>query len=330
MNALQGFVLDRAELRRVGHDLCQPESVLAERDGTLWVSDRRGTVTRIAPDGAQTRLGNTGGEPNGLAMDAEGHLYVANLADSRLYKLDRDGRCEVVLSAIDGRPLGAVNFPFIDSQNRLWISVTSRRRPWFLAAADPRPDGYIILLDDRGARIVADGFWAANEVRLDAREEYLYVAETMARRVVRFRVGRDGSLHGRESFGPEDLGPGAYVDGITFDAQGNLWVATVLRNGLMIITPDGEPHTVFEEPNWDALDNFAAKVEAGTLTPEDLLAAAGKIIQFPTSITFAGPDLKTVYMGTLAMPCLITFRSPVPGLPMRHWYRDGASSGVLR
>jgi len=52
---------------------------------------------------------------------------------------------------------------------------------------------------------------------------------------------------------------------------------------------------------------------------EDMGACVGPSIQFPTSVTFAGPDLKTVYMGSLAMPRLITFQSPVPGLPMRHW-----------
>ena len=42
----------------------------------------------------------------------------------------------------------------------------------------PRPDGYIVLLDEKGARIVGDGIYFTNEIRLDAKEEFLYVAET--------------------------------------------------------------------------------------------------------------------------------------------------------
>ena len=42
----------------------------------------------------------------------------------------------------------------------------------------PRPDGYIVLLDGKGARIVGDGIYFTNEIRLDAKEEFLYVAET--------------------------------------------------------------------------------------------------------------------------------------------------------
>ncbi|NJN48418.1 MAG: hypothetical protein HC808_20345 [Candidatus Competibacteraceae bacterium] len=163
MGSIKHFVINPAGLQPVGHDLQQPESVLAEADGTLWVSDKRGGVTRIDAGGGQSVLGRIGGEPNGLAMDRQGNLWVANLADGCLYKLYRDGRHEVVLDSIDGVSLGAVNFPFIDSQDRLWLSVTSRRTPWFLAAADPQPDGYIVLIDQHGARIVADGLFAATK-----------------------------------------------------------------------------------------------------------------------------------------------------------------------
>jgi gluconolactonase len=76
---------------------------------------------------------------------------------------------------------------------------------------------------------------------------------------------------------------------------------------------------VFEDPNQPALEAAQAAVDAGTLTPEGMFACAGAHFQFPTSITFAGDDLKTVYMGSLAMPHLLKFRSPVAGLPMRHW-----------
>jgi hypothetical protein len=37
------------------------------------------------------------------------------------------------------------------------------------------------------------------------------------------------------------------------------------------------------------------------------------------SITFGGPDLPTVYVGSLGGSALPTFRSPVPGAPLPHW-----------
>jgi gluconolactonase len=47
--------------------------------------------------------------------------------------------------------------------------------------------------------------------------------------------------------------------------------------------------------------------------------AAGSTLQFLTSIAFGGPDLRTVYVGSLGMNRLPTFQSPVAGLAMYHW-----------
>jgi sugar lactone lactonase YvrE len=224
----------------------------------------------------------------------------------------------VILDAIDGQPLGAANYVFIDSKDRLWISISTRSIPWFIAAAAPRPDGYIILIDEKGPRIVADGIYFTNEVRMDADEKFLYAAETMGNRILRFPVLEDG-LGEAEVFGPSQFDLGGYPDGITFDAEGNLWVTHIIRNGLGVITPDGDYHVVFEDVNQPALEHAVSLVEQNALTPEAMFACVGPNIQFPASITFAGPDLRTAYLGSLAMPHLVKFQSPVPGLPMRHW-----------
>jgi hypothetical protein len=47
------------------------------------------------------------------------------------------------------------------------------------------------------------------EARLDAEERYLYVAETMQARILRFPVRSDGSLGDREVFGPTGWAPTA-------------------------------------------------------------------------------------------------------------------------
>lgn len=318
--SIKDFSLSLDDIEFFASDLARPESILAEKDGTLWISDQRGLMTRRDPDGTQTTLGNIGHEPNGLAMDSKGNLYNANIGDGKIYKVARDGTAEVILEEIDGQPLGAANFVFVDSQDRLWISISTRDPIWFIACAAPRPDGYIILLAENGPRIVGDGIYFPNEIRLDADEKYLYVAETMKARMLRYPVNPDGTLGEQEIFGPDGLAEGGYVDGFALDEEGNVWVTTVLRNGLMIITADGQhAHTVFEDPRPEAIANADAKVSSNSLAPEDMFACMGPRLQFPASITFAGPDLKTVLMGSLGMPHLLKFESPVAGLPMAHW-----------
>ena len=107
-------------------------------------------------------------------------------------------------------------------------------------------------------------------------------------------------------------------DGIALDAEGNVWIASLSTNGLLVVTPDGQLHTVFEDRNQAALDAWLPEFERGRFTVPLLRAWAGPTLQLPTSIAFAGPDLRTVVMGSLAMPQLLSFRSPVGGLPLWH------------
>jgi len=317
---IKEFRLEFSDLTYTGHDLVRPESVIAQPNGTLWTSDGRGGVTRINPDGSQQFIGGLeGNEPNGLAIADDGSVIVANLGASKVQKLHPDGHVEDVLTEIDGVPITTPNFVFLDSRDRLWLSVMTREQHWWPAAASPRPDGYIVLIDEKGPRIVADGIYLTNEIRLDAKEEFLYVAETIMNHIIRFRVQPDGSLTDKEVFGPANLGLGAAVDGFAFDAEGNIWVTIVLRNGFGIITSDGDYHVVIEDPREDVLSSFEEKIASGTAQPSDMAMSAGPNLQFITSVTFGGPDLSTVYLGSLAMSRLPTFRSPIPGLPMRHW-----------
>jgi hypothetical protein len=59
--------------------------------------------------------------------------------------------------------------------------------------------------------------------------------------------------------------------------------------------------------------------ERDEVTPDLMLACGGTIAKWMASITFGGPDLKTVYIGSLAGNRIPYFRSPVAGLPMVHW-----------
>ncbi|KYF65480.1 SMP-30/gluconolactonase/LRE family protein [Sorangium cellulosum] len=319
MSSVRGFTLELSRIETVGLGLVRPECVIAEPDGTLWTSDARGIATRIDPDGRQATLGPDVGEPNGMAMDRQGNLIVAALSGGKVHKLHRDGRSEVLLDSVDGKPLGAVNFCFVDSRDRLWISVLTRQLPWWNAVAGNLRDGYIVLIDENGPRIVADDISMTNEVRLDADERFLYAVETVPGRLIRFPVRDDGSLGEREQFGPDSLGIGGLMDGFAFDAEGNIWVVAVCRNGLAVIFPDGSHHTVFEDPRPATLEGMTVKLRSGTIEPIDLGACAGNTLQLPTSIAFGGPDLRTVYMGSLAMSRLISFRAPVAGLPLAHW-----------
>jgi gluconolactonase len=336
-NPLTGFRVERERIRYIGNELRRPECILAERDGTLWAADARGGVMRISPDGSQQLVVQTsdphfdlagsgaaaslltGTLPNGLAFANNGDLLIANFGTDRLECMTRQGQTQVLLDRIDGQPLGKTNFVLRDRRDRLWLSVSTRINPWSAAINSTLADGFIVLLDETGARIVASGFHFANEIRLDAREEWLYVAETTAKRVSRLRVAPDGSLRGREVFGPTTLGAGL-VDGIAFDAYGNLWTTMVFADRLLAITPEGDLLELMDDGDPLATARFESAFASGQAVPfETALACGGPICNWLASITFGGLDLTTVYLGGLRSTRIPFFNSPVPGLPMAHW-----------
>src|SRR5690606_27628347 len=191
-NPLIGWQVDRAEIGTVGRDLQRPECILAERDGTLWAADARGGVMRIAPDGTQELISQTvskhfdlsgdqaqslltGTLPNGLAFAENGDILISNFGTDLLEVMSRDGHTRTLYDSIDGKKMGKVNFVLRDSKNRIWITVSTMVNPWNEAIRTGLTDGYVAVVDENGIRIVADGFAFTNEIRLDAKEEWLYV-----------------------------------------------------------------------------------------------------------------------------------------------------------
>jgi gluconolactonase len=333
-NPLLGWTLDRALIKTVGHDLQRPECILAERDGTLWSADARGGVMRIRPDGTQqliAQVGHVGIDrdnptslilggatlPNGIAMNRNGDFLIANFGTDAIECMDRDGNSRTLYMHVDGQPLGKANFVLCDSHDRIWFTVTTRLTPWTRSINEKVPDGYVGLIDEHGIRIVADGFVGTNEIRFDAREEWLYVVESNARRISRLRARPDGSLFGRETFGPNDLR--GTPDGFAFDAYGNLWVTIVQTDRLIALTPEGELLTLLDDCDPIQARIYDEHFYAGTMTPEIMAATQGSIAPWMASVTFGGSDLRTVYLGSLRGTTIPCFRAPVAGLPMAHW-----------
>jgi gluconolactonase len=122
---IKEFRLELGDLTYTDHDLVRPESVLAQPNGTLWVSHGSGGVTRIDPDGRQHFIGGLGGEPNGLAMADDGSIYVANIGTGTIQRLFPDGRAEEFLTEVDGVMLTCTNFVFIDGKKRKQLPCSS-------------------------------------------------------------------------------------------------------------------------------------------------------------------------------------------------------------
>ncbi len=304
------------EIDFYGSDLQRAECVLATASGRLFMSDQRGGVMAIAPDGSQRLIGTSALVPNGIALQRDGSFLVANLgADGGVWQLDAQGQARPWLLEIDGTRLPRVNFVMNDADDRTWIcvSATDTDEHYPVDAAT----GYVILSDKDGTRVVADGLRYTNELRLSPDGQSMYVNETFGRRLSRFRIGPAGALLGRETVAEFDAGD--FPDGMALDAEGGVWVVCVGSNRVYRVTADGQRHTMIDDSRPEVVDQLEQALVAKQLTRPMLSAASGKKLKNITSLAFGGPDLRTAYMGSLAGDSLAVFRSPVAGLKLAHW-----------
>lgn len=307
----------------IGNDLKRPECVLATREGSVYAADWRGGVSWIRPDGnVEFFIAKDAGfevKPNGIALCRDGSFLLAHLGDSDggLFRLHRDGTLETVITEIDGEPVPPSNFPLLDQQDRIWFTVSTRVHP---RADDYRPEactGFIGLVDEHGARIVADGLGYTNELQFDPSGRWLYVNETFARRLSRFRVHADGRLSGKETVA--EFGAATYPDGLCFDVEGGIWITSIVSNRVIRVNPDGTQTVVLEDSDPQHLEWTEAAFQAREMGRSHLDNVKSRKLKNISSLAFGGPDLKTAYLGCLLGDRVSTFKTRVAGVPPIHW-----------
>lgn len=308
----------------VGTGLTRPECVLATAHGDLFAADWRGGVAHIHPDGTQSlysaRLpGGRPLRPNGIALRADGSFLLADLGDELggLFSLDRSGQVRPLLERVDGIDLPPTNFVHEDATGRIWITVSTRHRPRAAAYRGDVADGFIVLLDGRGARIVADGLGYTNEALVSPDGQWLYVNETFGRRLTRFRLAADGSLSGRETV--TDFGAGTFPDGLTFDADAGVWITSIVSNRVIRVDPGGGQQLMIEDCDPAHLERCEIAFASGTMGRPHLDNCGGRVLKNISSLAFGGADLRTAYLGCLLGDGLANFRAPVAGHPPAHW-----------
>lgn len=314
---MTGLAMAVGDFVAVAKGIDRPEDVVVGRDGRVFASDHQCCVAEIFADGGFTRLGPKGGAPNGITMDADGRIIVANFgiydgAPGPLERFDPvSGVHETLVAAIGGRRLVSCNYPVVASDGTIWCTHSTFAATW-PEALDGRADGFVFALLPSGeVRVAAEGLRFANGCAFDEGERHLLVCQTSAANVLRFPVLGPGVLGPGEPYGPQ-LGPLldgpvdpahmppaevmrnlGYTDGCGFDVEGNLWVTLPAANKILAITPAGEVVTVVHDPE-------------------------GAIINHPTNVSWGGADMRDLYVGSIRADHVLKARSPVPGLPMVH------------
>lgn len=316
------FKLRPTDISLIGSGMHRPECVLATRSGDLFCSDGRGGYNIVKPNGQSQFIKAIGAPgdfmPNGIALLPNRDVLAANLADSSgVWRIEPNGQASLFLSEADGMELPPVNFVGLDKIGRVWISVSTRAVPRHPSFRKGWADGFIAVHDRGTTRIVADGIAFTNEAIVDPSGSWLYVNETVGRCTSRYRIYDDASLGPRETVA--EYPPATFPDGFTFDAEGGIWIVSVASNRIIRVSRNGQQSIVFEDADAREMQRLAAAFESGQPVREMIDIGASRPLRNISSIGFGGPDLRTVYMGSLAHAGIQTFRSPVKGAPLVHW-----------
>lgn len=307
----------------VGDGLNRAECVLAHASGAFVCSDATGTggVAIVDPAGRLHRILSKGPalHPNGVAMMADGSFLIAHLGAEfgGVFRLHPDGNVEPFLEELDGEKLPPTNFVRVDRQGRVWITVSTRLRPRDRAYRPDILDGYVICVDRAGARIAADNLGYTNECVLDEERGFFYINETFNRRITRFRLAADGTLSERQVFA--EFGRGYYPDGLTLDAEGGLWMTSVINNALVHIDRNGKAETLMQNGEEELLADAEEAFGEKRLKVDHIARTTPLRWNNLSSLAFCGPDLQDAVVGSLGGARLMKLRMPVKGVALPHW-----------
>jgi sugar lactone lactonase YvrE len=312
------------QLAFTGSGLNRPECVLCTARGDIYTADWRGGVAHVRPDGSQRMYVGRAPDgrelrPNGIALLADGSFLIADLGAELggVFRLTRDGECSVFVDQVDGVPLPPSNFVFVDAAGRTWITVSTRHTPRAAAYRDDVADGFIVLVDCKGARIVADGLGYTNEAAIDPSGHWLYVNETFSRRLSRFPLLADGVLGAKEIV--TEFGAGTFPDGLAFDVDGHAWITSIVSNRVIRVAPDGHQQIMLEDNDTEHLAWVEAAFVAGELGRPHLDNIRSQRLRNISSLAFGGRDLRTGYLGCLLGDAVAHLPMPVAGIAPTHW-----------
>jgi len=265
--------------------LDHPECITVHPDGSLWAGGEAGQIYRISPDGSFQEVASTGGFILGLAFDPSGRMLIAcDLRKKCLWAIDAE-TYEVSLFSrgpSDGDPFSIPNHLVFARDGSLFVTDSGAFR---------QVNGRIIRFGpgSKEGTVWHNGpFNFANGIALAPDESAVYLVCSWLPGVERVERNADGTAGRRQVFVTI---PDTVPDGLTFDAEGNLYISCYAPARIYRAEPDGTIRTF--------LDDF----EAHTLAN-------------PTNLVFGGENMDRLFIANLGRWHIAEVQTPFPGAPL--------------
>jgi len=261
---IPGVVAAGAEPQLVQEGFVFTEGPVGTPDGGLYFSDiRPNRIYRLDPNGKVDLVREQTNGANGLALTREGDLLAAEGDGKRISKRSRDGTLTTVTEGIAGKPFLAPNDLILDAKGGMYITDPGPR------PVVPGRIAYVYYLPASAKEpiVIDDQIARPNGLTLTRDGKTLIVDDTLGPTVYAYDVQPDGSVKNKHPFAQlRDIPEGkeSGADGMALDREDRVYITTAA--GVQV---------------FDAAGKYL-----GTI----------KVPRQPANAGFSGPDKRVLYI----------------------------------
>lgn len=230
-----------------------PQDVAVDSSGNVYVADgNNNRVVKINSSGTvfdnwgaltsesygegQPTSGSNPGEftgPSGVAVDADGYVYVVDRYNNRVQKFNSDGEVQLVFGS-SGSWDGEFQYPSdvaVNASGQIFVTDTGNNR---VQVFQPNGD-YHDQFGENGSN--PGQLNSPRGITIDGSGS-IYVADAGNARIQKFNTSNEPD----SSFGTYGTGEGelAYPGGIALDASGKIYVADTENNRIQVFESNGD------------------------------------------------------------------------------------------